>query len=733
MPNNPRASIPISCNKDCGGGCPLLATVEHGRVTRITNNPLGGPTMSGCVRGFQMPRVLYAPDRLKKPLLRTGPRGSGEFSEVEWPHALDLVAGKLAGIKAQYGNESILHLGGSGSCRGALHNTHRLTARFLSLFGGYTGTYGSFSSGAADFATPFVLGTSPPGIDPGTLQFSELIVLWGANVTDIRMGCETEARIREARDRGVGVIVIDPRRSRTVSRLGTQWIPVLPGTDAALMLAVLYVWITEDLVDETFVEKYSVGFDELQQYVLGHPTTGSSGRCTDDHPSTGSSGRCADGHPTTGSSGRCVPKTPQWAEKICGTPAETIVQFARQYGRIHPAALIPGLSIQRTIGGEEAARLTIALQVATGNLGVPGGSSGALSWRQLPRPRMGGIGVPANPVGACVPQYRWPDAILEGRRGGYSSDVKAVYNVGGNYLVQGSDVHKNVRAFNALEFAVCHDYFLTPTALQCDVVLPATTFLERDDVVFPDGGNYLLFSNQAVPPLPEARNDYDIFCELADRLGFSPEFSEGRSDEEWLRSFVAGSEVLDYETFKRTGIYWGEDQLRVGLSDFVADPQAHPLDTPSGRVEISPAAYAGTGYSPIPEYRGLQPDDRYPLRLITPHPRTRTHSQCGNIPWFKEREQQALWIHPHDAAERQIADGQEVYVSSPQGRVRIAARVTGDIMPGVVSLLEGAWPAFDPDGTDTAGSANVLTSTVPTLPSRSSRTHSVLVQVTRET
>jgi anaerobic dimethyl sulfoxide reductase subunit A len=707
MPNKPKASLPISCNKDCGGGCPLLATVEHGRVTRITNNPLGGPTMSGCVRGFQMPRVLYAPDRLKKPLLRTGPRGSGEFSEVEWPHALNLVAGRLAGVKARYGNEAILFLGGSGSCRGALHNTHRLTARFLGLFGGYTGTYGSYSSGAADFATPFVLGTSPPGIDPGTLQFSELIVLWGANVTGTRMGCETEARVREARDRGVEVIVIDPRRSRTVSRLGTQWIPVWPGTDAALMLAVLYVWITEGLIDEGFVEKYSVGFDELEQYVLGQPSTGSSGRC--------------------------IPKTPQWAERICGTPAGTIVQFARQYGRTHPAALIPGLSIQRTIGGEEAARLTIALQVATGNLGVPGGSSGAPSWRQLPRLRMGGIGVPANPVQARVPQYRWPDVILEGRRGGYPSDVRAVYNVGGNYLVQGSDVHKNVRAFNALEFAVCHDYFLTPTALHCDVVLPATTFLERDDVVFPDGGNYLLFSNQAVPPLPEARNDYAIFCELADRLGFLAEFSEGRSDEEWLRSFVAASEVPDYEEFRRTGIYKGEDQSRVGLSDFVADPQAHPLDTPSGRVEISSAAYAGTGYSPIPEYRGLQPDDRYPLRLITPHPRTRTHSQCGNIPWFKERERQVLWIHPRDAAERQIADGQEVYVSSPQGRVRIAARVTGDIMPGVVSLLEGVWPAFDPDGTDTAGSPNVLTSTVPTQPSQCSRTHSVLVQVKRET
>jgi anaerobic dimethyl sulfoxide reductase subunit A len=272
---------------------------------------------------------------------------------------------------------------------------------------------------------------------------------------------------------------------------------------------------------------------------------------------------------------------------------------------------------------------------------------------------------------------------------------------------------------------------LTPTAQHCDLVLPATTFLERDDIVFPDGGNYLLFSNQAVPPLPQAKDDYDIFCELADRLGFLSEFGEGKSAEQWLQSFVADSEVPDYEEFKRTGIYWGADQSRVGLSDFVADPVAHPLATPSGRVEISSAAYAETGFSPIPECRVLEPAEGYPLRLVTPHPKLRIHSQYDNIPWFKEREKQALWIHPHDAAERGIENGELVSVTSPEGRMRITARVTEEIMPGVVCLLEGFWPSFEPDGTDTAGSANVLTSTEPTLPSHGTRTHSVLVQVTQ--
>lgn len=690
--------VPVTCNKDCGGECPLLAHVRNGRVVEITNNPLGGPYLTGCARGRLLPDVLYAPDRLKKPLIRNGPCGSGGFREAGWPEALDLVAERLASIKARYGPGAVLHLGGSGAPRGALHNTHRLAKRFLSLSGGYTETYGNYSMAAADYVTPFVLGTRLAGIDPATLQFSKLIVLWGANISDTRLGTETEARIRDARNRGAGVIVIDPRRSTTVRKLATHWLPVHPGTDTALMMAVLYVLIREGLVNRPFVDRLSLGFDELERYVLGH--------------------------------GAEPAKTPAWAEALCGTPAEQIVDFAREYGATHPAALIPGLSIQRTVGGEEAIRTAIALQVATGNLGVLGGSSGALTWGLLPPPRMGAIGVPPNPCRAAVPVVQWPDAILDPAQFGLAHPIKAAYNVGGNYLVQGSDLHKSRQAFAALEFAICHDLFLTPTAQQCDVILPTTSSLERDDIIIPTGGNYLLFAHQAVPPLPETRNDYDIFCELAGRLGFLPEYSEGRDAAQWLAYLAEQSEVPDLDEFRRTGIYVAEDQLRVGLSDFVADPDRHPLATPSGRVEVSAAAYAETGFAPIPHCRILEATDEYPLRLVTPHPRFRIHSQYDNIPRFGRGETQALWIHPEDARLRGVEHGQPVLIRSPQGSVRIMACVTEEIMPGVVSLTEGVWPRFDADGIDRAGSPNVLTSTEPTLPSRATRTHSVLVEVT---
>jgi anaerobic dimethyl sulfoxide reductase subunit A len=694
-----RRQIPVSCNLDCGGGCPLIATLEGGRVIAITDNPLRDSHMTGCVKGFQMHRVLYSEDRLRRPLIRNGPRGSGEFREASWDEALDLVAGGLAKVKTRHGAASILHLGGSGSNRGSLHNTLRLTKRFLAMFGGYTERYSSYSVGAAAFVTPYVLGTFEAGIDSGSLRGSKMIILWGANVSDLKLECGLEVHLREAKERGVEIVVIDPRRTLTVKTLATRWIPIYPGTDSAMMIAVLHTLITEGLVDRTFIEKYSHGFEVLESYILGG----------------------VDGEP----------KTPDWAEGICGVPSKVIRELAERYGSTHPTALIPGASIQRTIGGEEAIRMGVTLQTATGNLGASGGSSGALAIGTLPRLRVGQIGVPRNPSGASIPVYRWADAILEGKRGDYPTDIKAIYNVGGNYLTQGSDTKKAVRAFQQVEFSVCHDRFLTPTAKYCDIILPATTFLERNDIVTPNGGNYLLFSNRVTQPIGESRNDYDIFCGLAERLGFGKEFSEGRDEEAWLRFFAADSDVKDYEGFRRTGIFSGGGLPRVAFFDFVGDPANHPLGTPSGKIHLFSENYAATGASPFPKLVYLKTNEEYPLRLVSPKSRFRVHSQNANIPWFREREMHRLWIHPDDAAIRGLRGGDEVSVSSSEGRLVVSVQVTEDIMRGVVCLHEGIWPELDSAGVDRVGAVNVLTSTEPTRPSQASRTHSVIVQVTR--
>jgi anaerobic dimethyl sulfoxide reductase subunit A len=709
--------LPVACNRDCGGGCPLVATVADGRVVRIADNPAGGPFLKGCVRGFNAMRQLYADGRLTMPLIRTGARGSGQFREAGWDEAIAFVADGLQAVRDKHGDGAILALGGSGSCRGALHNTGELTARFLNLVGGHVGESNSYSSAAAKYAERVLLGTRDSGIDAATLQQSEMIILWGANIFECIMGCEMRARVRQAKERGVPVVVIDPRNTETAKRLGTEWLPVLPGTDSALMLAVLYVLITEKLVDEAFVAAHATGFEELRRRVLG--TGGSaateSSALSPDAPSALPPGQAA---------------TPAWAEGVCGTPAARIVALAREYARRWPAALIPGLSIQRTLGGEEAVRLAIALQVATGNFGRRGGSSGGQTWSGLPEPDVGCIDTLSHPASTQIPANDWADAVLGGRAAGYPADIHAAYNVGGNYVAQAADVAKSVRAMQALDFSVCHELFMTSTARQCDVVLPVTHWLERQDIVF-TCANHMLFSHKVAEPLTGTRNDFDIFADIAARMGLGDEFTEGRDEDAWLRHLVAGSPIADYDEFRRVGVWFGKDQERVAFEDFAADPGAHPLTTPSGRIELCGDACSAARLTSTPDPRIMPHDDARPLRLITPKSRFRVHSQLDDLPWFAERDERALLINPRDAAARGVGDGAPVVISSAQGVVRCACRVTDDIMPGVVSLCEGIDPKFNAAGEDVAGAANVLTSDAPTLPSRGARMHSTSVEVRR--
>ncbi|MEE4276498.1 MAG: molybdopterin-dependent oxidoreductase, partial [Thermoleophilia bacterium] len=609
--------LPVACNRDCGGGCPLLATVEGGRVVRIADNPAGGAYLKGCIRGYQAWRQQQAPGRLTAPLVRTGPRGSGQFRETSWGEALARVADGLTAVRERHGDGAVLVLGGSGSCRGALHNTAELLPRFLNLIGGGVEESSTYSSAASAYVERVVLGTRKAGVDPATLRHSGMIVLWGANLVDCIMGCEWRARVREARRRGVPVIVIDPRRTTTARQLGTEWLPVRPGTDSALMLAILYVWITDGTVDEAFVAAHATGFDLLRRRVLGAgggPGGGGAARRGDE--AGGAAGRGSEGGGAGGrgdeaarAAGQAGPvvalepgqaAAPEWAEGVCGVPAARIVALAREWARRRPVALIPGLSIQRTMGGEEAVRLAIALQIASGDLGRLGGSAGSQNWNGLPEPHLPGIEAGPNPSGVRLPANDWADAVLRGRAGGYPVDLRAAYNVGGNYVTQGADVAKSIRAMEALEFSVCHELFMTATARHCDVVLPVTHWLERTDVVFTTA-NYLLFSHKVAEPPGQARADYEIFADLADLMGCGEAFTEGRDADAWLRAFIASSEIPNADEFRRTGIYMAADQERIGLADFAADPEAHSLATPSGKVEVAGEACVDAGLSEAPE------------------------------------------------------------------------------------------------------------------------------------
>ncbi|MCE1196228.1 molybdopterin-dependent oxidoreductase [bacterium] len=682
------SKVPVFCGRDCGGdACPLLAEVEGGKVLQITHNPAAGPYVRGCAKGFDLAHFHDSPERIKTPLLRTGPRGSGEFAPISWDEALDRVHRGLVNCRALHGDASILCLSSAGST-GALHNTERLTRRYLNFSGGCTVLDASYSSAAASYALKRAFGGDygRSGFDAATMAKSSFIVLWGANVLEARLGAELPARLAEARRRGVPVLSIDPRRTRTLAALGAEWLPIYPGTDVALMYALLFQLHRDGRIDRRYVEARAAGFGELLDFVTG----------------------ASDG----------TPKTPEWAAAICGVRAETIVGLARRWADAEPTMLIPGYSIQRTESGEEAARLCVALQLATGNFGIPGGSTGSLNNR-LPAPRVGSIGEGDGSRNAHVPIVRWADAILEGPPN-YPSRIRAIYSAGGNFLNQGADIAKNRRAFAALDFAVCHELFMTPTACWCDIVLPAASPLQKEDIGIPWAGNYLLYKPQALPRGDGERSDYEIFAALAERAGLRGAFTEGRSESQWIDAFLEASEVGDIETFKREGIYFGADQERAGLADFAADPGAFPLGTASGKVELEDRRWTA--------WKGAPGGEAF--LLVTPKRMDRVHSQGGDYP--RAVRENRLEINVEDAAALGLAAGDLALIESVTGKTTAEVALSGSIVRGVVSLPEGSWfaePSAGGEGALPAGASNALTSTEGTLESRSCVMHGVAVTV----
>lgn len=693
--------LPTFCGKDCGGNaCPRAVEVVNGAPVRILRNPAAPSHLAGCRRGLDLVKFHNSPDRLLSPLIRTGERGRGAFREASWEEALSLVAQRLSDIRVRCGAASVLNLSSEGSS-GALHDTQVLTARFLNAFGGTTMLSGNYSNEAGRFALRYVLGADykRAGFDAVTMRHSELILLWGANVLAARLGTELPYRLLEAARRGAKIIAVDPRRTVTAERCGAWWVPVRPGTDAALMLAVLYVLLSEGLADPAFALSRSVGFDDLSDYVLG--ARGSQ------------------------------PRSPEWASAICGVSPEDIRRLSREYAAAKPALLLPGYSIQRVSAGEDAFRLTVALQLATGNFGKLGGSTGSFNNR-LPGVRVGSLSDLARKDNPAVPIVRWPDAILEGKAGGYPSDIRAAYVCGSNLLDQGCDVHKGARALSKLEFSVCHEMFMTPMARYCDVILPAASPLEKEDIGIPWDGSFLTYKKAVCPPRGLARTDYDIFAELSERMGFGAIFTEGRTARQWLDSFLADSDVPDLEAFRTSGLYVAGERERTGLSDFAEDPAAHPLSTPSGLVEISSEPYErDTGFPRIPIWRQSPEDSRYPISLITPQSPVRTHSQGGDPATAAEQGGAVLVLHPADAAERGILPGAAVRARNDRGTVLARAELSEAILRGVASLDEGLWSDLLADGESGGGSANLLTGTEGTAPSSACVMHGIAIEVER--
>ena len=682
--------VTSTCGHNCGGRCVVNAHVSDGRIVHISTdarrwNP-DHPPLPACARGVGQIERTYHPDRLKYPMRRGGPRGSGQYERITWDEALDTVAQEMLRIRGTYGNAAILDASRTGS-QSMLHG--RVAAqRFLYMFGGCTDLWSNMSAEAEVFSVRITYGEKDyksAGREPTDFVNSKLILMWGWSPGDGTFGTGTMQYLKHAKKNGTRIVCVDPRITMTSKQLADEHVFIRPSTDAAALIAMAYVIVVNDLHDQDYCDRYVHGLDEgpvppgasYKSYLLGF----------------------ADGQP----------KTPEWAAAITGIPAETITRLAIEFASIKPAAIQTGYAAGRTVFGEQFHRAAYALAAITGNVGISGGNSG-VSNGATGRAGIKSLPIGTNPIESKVASPLLADLLARGKEGGYPADIRMIYSSGGDLFNQCPNAGKIAASLDKVEFIVVQDHFLTPTARLADIVLPATTFWERNDVHTPwaGAGHYAIYMRQAIEPMYECRNDIDIFGDLARRVGIDG--YNDKSETQWLKDLTADA-VDDFEAFTEQGV-----------ARFPAPPNAvafasRKFQTPTGKIEIystilaaTPNPYGLGVIPPIPTW--LAPDDdtqRFPLSLCTPKSRARTHSIHGNQPGLARVDPDTVWMHPDDAAARGIADGQRVRIFNDIGATFLPAQVTNRIAPGVVSIKEGAWYTPSADGSDQQGCANVLT------------------------
>ena len=752
-----------ACTVNCGSRCPLRMHVVNGEIRYVETDNTGGDDYDGlhqvraCLRGRSMRRRVYNPDRLKYPMKRVGKRGEGKFVRISWDEALDTIAQGMKRIISDYGNEAIYLNYGTGTLGGTMTRSwppgKTLLARLMNCCGGYLNHYGDYSSAQIAAGLSYTYGGWADGNSPSDIENSKLVVLFGNNPGETRMsGGGVTYYLEQARAKSQArMIVIDPRYTDTAAGREDEWIPIRPGTDAALAAAIAWVLIAENYVDQPFLDNYCIGYDE-KTLPPGAPANG--------HYKAYILGDGPDG----------TAKTPAWAAPITGIPEARIIKLAREIGEAKPAFIAQGWGPQRHSNGELACRAIAMLPILTGNVGIHGGNSGAREGSfSLPFERMPTL---QNPVKTSISMFTWTDAIergpsmtatADGVRGKEKLDVpiKMIWNYAGNCLInqhsQINRTHEILQDDKKCELIVVIDCHMTASARYADILLPDCTASEQMDFALDAScGNmaYVIFADQAIAPRFECRTIYDITSALAVRMGVGDTFTEGRTQEGWLRHLYAQSrraipELPDFDTFRQQGIFKLRDPQghHVAYQAFRENPAANPLDTPSGKIEIYSSALAdiaahwqlpeGDVIHPLPVYSpGFeQVSDplraQYPLQLTGFHYKSRTHSTYGNVDVLQAACRQQVWINPQDAQARGINDGDPVRVWNARGEARIEAKVTPRIMPGVVALGEGAWYQPDAEGVDHAGSINVLTTQRPSPLAKGNPSHSNLVQLAR--
>lgn len=706
-----------------------------GDVTALA--PMGDDPAPSAL-GQSMLGALSDSARIAQPMVRAGylengpaardGRGAEPFVPVDWDTATRLAARELDRVRQDHGNSAVFGGSYGWASAGRFHHAQSQLHRFLNVAGGYTRSVNTHSYAAAEVVLPHVIGsTNGMGSNhtpwPLICGHTDLFVAFGGipeKNAQVSAGGVSRHELPQWLDRcaaaGTQFVNISPLRSDIAPRVGAEWLPVRPGGDTALMLGLAHVLEAEGLSDHAFLATHTTGFDRFRAYLMGE----------------------ADG----------IPKGPDWAAPLCGVGAEQIRALARRMagGR---TMISVAWSLQRADHGEQPVWMAVTLAAMLGQIGLPGGGFGfgygcsnrvgntelSIGWPALPQFR--------NPVPDFIPVARLADMLLtpgapfsyDGQTLNYP-DIRLVWWAGGNPFHHQQDLNKLLRAWRCPETVIVQDSWWTATARHADIVLPCTTTLERNDLGIAKAEPQLIAMKALAAPHGQARSDYEILAQIAGHLGLRDAFTEGRDEMDWVRHLYDGAQAraeakgIALPGFDR---FWADGLVRFDPVDaprplfdaFRSDPQANPLPTPSGRIEIFSKTIAGFGYDDCPghpvwfapqEWLGAEGTSAEMLHLISNQPVTRLHGQMDNGAVSRASKiegREPATFNPGDAAARGITAGSLVRLYNDRGACLVGALISDDVAPGIVQLATGAW--FNPEepGRDGAldlhGNPNVLT------------------------
>lgn len=709
---------------------PFRPTVVNGVLTKISGiAELDDEPTEMLTTGVL--EKTYAKTRVNYPLIRksylenfggdtkTELRGKEPFIRVDWDTAFDLVKKSMDKTIAEHGNEGILTTY-DGWAEGHMFYPRMVQDRFMNVIGGNTITRSNYSTGAMNVLLPYIIGNDPKYSDPTTWEVlkenTELFVMVGCDMFKNQRIDESVADHRmykiwdDLKEAGIQFLCIDPQVTSSAERLDAETVRIIPNTDHALFLAMSYHLVANELHDKKYLKTHAVGSEKYIAYLMGE-----------------------DGG---------APTTPEWASDITGLSAEYIIELAELMASKR-TQLAGSWSLQRASHGELVHWAMINFCCLLGNFGKPGqgvgfdwhysGAGLPQAWKNMP----GWLGEIERPISSFIPASRITEAInnpgaeytYDGGTYQYPK-INLLYTTSSNLLSHHQDFNGTVKAMENLETIIVQDPMFTITAQQADIVLPATTTLERDDIHYGCiyGRDRIYTQKKVIEPVKESRNDWDIFSKLASMYGKEKEYTGGKTTMDWIRQAYqesAGPEVMTFEEFWKEGVitFPIPDGARsyVAHGEFYEDPEKNPLTTESGKVEMycdKIASYALEDCPPLPKY--MEPFEylgnakKGQFHVVSPHPWNRLHSQLGNCEelhkTYAVAGREPVLINPKDAEQHGIVDGDVVELYNDRGAVLAGAVVTDKIRTGVLSLQSGSWSSRDSKGRCNSGQINFITS-----------------------